>query len=114
MTRRFCFALDLKDDPDLIAEYERYHADVWPDILASIHDAGIDDMQIYRAGNRLFMIMEVSPGFSFEAKAAADAANPRVQEWERLMWKLQQPLPIAAPGEKWVRMDRIFALREGE
>lgn len=114
MTRRFCFALDLKDDPELIAEYERYHADVWPDILASIRDAGIEAMEIFRAGNRLFMIMEVSPGFSFEAKAAADLSNPRVHEWEQLMWKFQQPLPFAAPGEKWVRMDRIFALPAAE
>jgi L-rhamnose mutarotase len=114
MTRRFCFALDLRDDPELIAEYERYHADVWPDILDSISDAGIDAMEIYRAGNRLFMIMEVSPGFSFEAKAAADAANPRVREWEQLMWRFQLPLPFTAPGEKWVRMDRIFALPQSE
>lgn len=114
MTRRFCFALDLKDDPDLIAEYERYHADVWPEILAGIRDAGIDEMEIYRAGNRLFMIMEVSSGFSFEAKAAADAANPRVREWEQLMWRFQQPLPFAASGEKWVRMDRIFTLPDGD
>jgi L-rhamnose mutarotase len=71
-------------------------------------------MEIYRAGNRLFMIMEVSPGFSFEAKAAADAANPRVREWEQLMWRFQLPLPFAAPGEKWVRMDRIFALPQSE
>jgi len=113
-TRRFCFALDLKDDTDLIAEYERYHRDVWPEILRSIRDSGIDAMDIYRAGNRLFMVMEVSDSFSFEAKAAADRDNPRVQEWERLMWKFQQSLPFASPGEKWVRMDRIFELPDEE
>jgi L-rhamnose mutarotase len=110
MSRRYCFALDLKDDPTLIAEYERYHERVWPEITRSIHDAGIEDMEIYRVGNRLFMVMEVSDDFSFEAKAAADETDPRVQEWEELMWQYQQPLPLAKPGEKWLRLERIFKL----
>lgn len=110
MTRRYCLALDLKDDADLIAEYERHHKNVWPEITSSIRDAGIEDMEIYRTGNRLFMVMEVSEEFSFEAKAAADRADPRVQEWEALMWKYQQPLPMARPGEKWLLMERIFKL----
>jgi L-rhamnose mutarotase len=110
MTRRYCLALDLKDDPDLIAEYERHHESVWPEITRSIRDAGIEDMEIYRLGNRLFMVMEVSDDFSFEAKAAADRADPRVQEWESLMWKYQQPLPMARPGDKWLLMERIFKL----
>jgi L-rhamnose mutarotase len=110
MSRRYCFALDLKDDPTLIAEYERYHERVWPEITRSIHDAGIEDMEIYRVGNRLFMVMEVSDDFSFAAKAAADETDPRVQEWEELMWQYQQPLPLAKPGEKWLRMERIFKL----
>lgn len=110
MTRRYCLALNLVDDPVLIAEYERWHRAVWPGILASIRDAGIEAMEIYRTGNRLFMIMEVTPDFSFEAKARADAANPQVQEWEQLMWKFQQALPFAKPGEKWVLMEKIFEL----
>ena len=112
MTRRYCMALDLKDDPALIAEYERYHEKIWPEIARSIRESGIEDMEIYRTGNRLFLVMEVSDEFSFEAKAAADRAEPRVQEWEALMWKFQQSLPWAKPGEKWVRMKRIFSLEE--
>lgn len=107
---RFCFALDLKDDPQLIAGYERHHQQVWPAVLNSIRDAGIDQLQIFRAGNRLFMIMEVTAAFSFEAKAAADAANEEVQAWEKLMWDYQQAIPVAAPGEKWVMMNKIFDL----
>ena len=86
MTQRHCFALDLKDDPRLIAEYEGHHRAVWPEIEQSIRSAGITALEIYRTGNRLFVVMEVEDGFSFDAKAAADAANPRVQEWEALMW----------------------------
>jgi L-rhamnose mutarotase len=109
---RYCLALDMKDDKQLIAEYEKYHENVWPGILKSIRDAGITNMEIYRTGNRLFMIMETEPGFNFDTKAIADAANPEVQQWEQLMWKYQQAVPSAKPGEKWVLMDKIFSLNK--
>jgi L-rhamnose mutarotase len=114
MTRRYCLALDLKDDPALIAEYERYHRKIWPEITRSIKNSGIEDLEIYRLGARLFMIMEVDEGFSFEAKNRADESNPKVREWEELMWKFQQSLPQAKPGEKWLLMDKIFDLRSQE
>jgi L-rhamnose mutarotase len=110
MNQRFCLTLDLKDDATLIAEYERYHQDVWPQIVASIKSSGIEDMEIYRLGTRMLMIMEVNQTFSFEAKAKADQSNPKVAEWEALMWKFQQALPGAKPGEKWLPMKRIFKL----
>ncbi len=110
--KRYCFALDLVDDDRLIAEYEHWHKaeNGWPEIRKSILDAHIADMEIYRTGNRLFMIMEVNGNYSAEAKAEADASNPKVQEWEKLMWKFQQPLPWAKEGEKWIPMNRIFKL----
>lgn len=108
--KRFCFAVDLKNDPALIAEYEQYHEQVWPEIEASIRTAGITAMQIYRIDNRLFMIMDTTDAFSFEEKLAADAANEKVQEWEKLMWNYQQALPSARPGEKWLLMKKIFDL----
>jgi L-rhamnose mutarotase len=107
---RFCLTLDLKNDPALIAEYEAYHENVWPEIMESIRTSGIENMQIYRFSNRLFMIMEVNGTFSFDKKGAADAGNEKVQEWETLMWKYQQAVPGAKPGEKWVLMDKIFEL----
>ncbi len=107
---RYVLALDLIDNPALIAEYEKYHQEVWPGIVASIRDAGITALDIYRTGNRLCMIMETSAEFSFEKKAAMDAANPEVQKWETLMWNYQQALPGAAPGEKWKIMQQIFEL----
>ena len=108
--KRYCLTLDLKSDENLIAAYEQYHLDVWPEIIQSIKEAGIIEMEIYRYLNRLFMIMEVNENFSFEAKAAADAANEKVQEWETLMWKYQQALPGALPGEKWKLMTPLFSL----
>lgn len=106
--KKYCLALDLKSDPELIAKYESYHQAVWPEILKSIEDSGIQRMEIYRTGNRLFMIIEANDDFSFENKSKADAANPKVQEWENLMWKYQQALPHAHHGEKWILMKKIF------
>jgi L-rhamnose mutarotase len=107
---RYCLALDLVDDPASIEAYEAHHRAVWPDIKASIREAGITDMEIYRLGTRLFMIMDTDESFSFARKAALDAANPTVQTWETLMSHYQQALPQAQPGEKWLPMERIFQL----
>ena len=114
MSRRYCLALDLKDDAGSIAEYERHHEKIWPEVTRSIRESGIVDMEIYRIDNRLFMVMEVSDDFTFEAKADADGSNPLVAEWEELMGEFQQPLPGAGPGEKWLQMRRIFKLEKGD
>lgn len=107
---RYCFALDLKNDPVLIAEYERYHEAIWPEIQQSIYDAGITGMEIYRIENRMVLLMDTSDDFSLERKAGMDAANPKVQEWEALMWRYQEALPSAEPGQKWIQMKNIFTL----
>jgi L-rhamnose mutarotase len=116
MSHRYCLALDLADDPELISEYRRYHdwANVWPEVKASLRDSGIEDMEIYLVFNRLFMIIEVSDQFSFEHKAELDRNNPKVQHWEELMWKFQRPLPKSTPGEKWLTMERIFKFPANE
>lgn len=107
---KHCLALDLVDDPTLIAEYEHWHLNVWTEIKESILTAGITQLEIYRTGNRLFMIMETDETFDAAKKNAMDAANPKVQEWEQLMWKFQQSLPWAKEGEKWIAMNKIFNL----
>jgi L-rhamnose mutarotase len=108
--KRYCLTLDLINDDQLIAAYDAHHREVWPEVLASIKEAGIVNMEIYRHNNRLFMMMEVNDQFSFEKKAVLDLENPKVQDWELLMWKYQQALPGAKPGEKWMLMDAIFKL----
>jgi L-rhamnose mutarotase len=108
---RYCLALDLQPDAKLIAEYAAWHREVWPEIRQSILGSGIEQMEIYRLEDRLFMIMEVSAEFSFDQKAVMDAANPAVQRWEELMWKYQVAIPGGKPGEKWRLMERIFNLK---
>jgi L-rhamnose mutarotase len=109
----FCFALDLQEDPALIEDYKRYHRldVIWPRVLAAICANGVVSEEIYLAGNRLFMILKTRDDFSLEARDAANAANADLQPWEKLMWKYQKPLPFARPGEKWVRMEKIFEIR---
>ena len=109
--QKYGLALDLVDDEKLIAEYKSYHQNIWPEITKSIKDSGIEVLDIYCVGNRMFMIIEADKTFSFDEKSKNDANNPKVQEWEALMWKFQQALPWAKPGEKWMLMEKIFELK---
>jgi L-rhamnose mutarotase len=108
--QKFCLALDLKESPELIADYERYHQRIPEAIDKSIREAGITNLEIYRIGTRLFMILEANDDFTFEKKANLDAGNPDVQAWEELMWRFQKPLKEAKEGEKWLLMNKIFQL----
>jgi len=107
---KYCLGLDLQNDAGLIAEYEDWHTKVWPEIKKSIKDAGIRNMEIYRLADRLIMIIETDDDFSFERKASMDNDNPKVREWEALMWKYQKPFAWAQPGEKWILMKKVFDL----
>ena len=110
--KRYCLALDLKNDEQLISAYKKYHEKIWPEITKSIKESGIENMEIYLIENRMFMIMEVTDSFSFEKKSKMDKMNPKVQEWEKLMWNYQKALPMAKPGEKWLLMDKIYQLEK--
>jgi L-rhamnose mutarotase len=110
--KTYCLALDLHDDPDLIAEYRRYHQSgtIWPEVVAHLRSGCVLSQEIHLLGNRMVMVLNTTVEFSFEAKAAADRANPKMQAWEDLMWKFQRPTLQAKPGEKWVLMEKIFGL----
>ncbi len=112
MSKRHLLLCDLKDDPALIERYRHYHApgNAWPEITDSIRASGITNLEIFQVGNRLVMIMETTDAYDPQQKAAADAANPKVQAWEKLMDTFQQRLPFAPEEEKWVEMERIFTL----
>lgn len=100
--KRHCFALDLLNDAELISAYKKYHEKICPEITESIKKSGIETFEIYLVINRLFMIMEVNDSFSFKKKSKMETENAKAQEWEKLMWKYQQALPIAKSGEKMI------------
>jgi len=114
MAQRHVLALDLKDDPELIEQYRAWHrpGTTPPAIIESLRVAGITEMEIFLAGNRLVMILLAGDDFSFDALARQNAAGADSQAWETLMWRFQRALPWAQPGEKWIAMERIFALSE--
>jgi L-rhamnose mutarotase len=107
---RHCLTLDLKNDPARIAEYKRYHQKIWPEIRDSIYAAGVTAMEIYLHGTHMFMIMDVTDGFSFEKKAAMDRANPKVADWEALMANFQAVPEGVDPVRRWAPMEKVFDL----
>ncbi len=110
--RQYCLTLNLRDDDELIREYEEHHkpGNVWPEVVDSIRESGVLDMRIYRSGLQLIMIMTVSDTFSFEDKALRDSGNLRVAEWESLMAKFQKADEQSMANEKWQPAKAIFAL----
>ena len=108
---RYALALDLVDDLAKIAEYEKAHIAIWPEVRQHLHAEGVLNMEIYRLGTRLFMLMDVDPSvYSAESMAAAALATPAIVKWEQLMGRYQRPTPWAVQGEKWTPMQRIFKL----
>ncbi|MDR2469596.1 MAG: L-rhamnose mutarotase [Tannerella sp.] len=111
-TKRYCQALDLKNDPELISEYVKRHSEKesWPEIRAGIRSAGILEMEIYLLDNRLFMIVETPLDFDWDTAFARLASLPRQQEWEDYMSIFQDVKPGSSSSEKWKQMQRIFKL----
>jgi L-rhamnose mutarotase len=108
---RYCLALDLRDDPAVIAEYDRYHREVWPEVLEHLRASGIEDMTIWRRENRLVMLIDAEAGFTPEQLVIGPGTHPRVKEWETLMARFQQSLPSAGKIE-WQSMGMVFRLSE--
>lgn len=110
---RHCLALDLKDDPALIAEYERQHRAVWPEVLAHLRAQGVRELEIFRLGTRMVMVMDTDDAvFDPEKMAAAERDDERLRAWEALMWTFQQATPWTPEGRKWMPMQNMFRLTD--
>jgi L-rhamnose mutarotase len=114
MRRRHVFTIELKSEPGVVETYTRLHRDVWPDVQASLRQAGVEQMDIYLLGRRLVMLVEMRDSIDCRSALAAHASSsPRVAEWERLMKTLQEPLADARAGEWWAAMEPVFHLDSG-
>lgn len=113
-TKRFCQTMELRNDPQLIEEYKRRHAEgnIWKEIPEGIKAVGILEMEIYLLGTKLFMIVETAEDFNWETAMAKLATLPRQQEWEDYMSVFQNADQGAKATEKWMLMERIFHLYE--
>jgi L-rhamnose mutarotase len=112
--KRYCQTLDLRENPELIAEYRRRHGreNAWPEILAGIREVGILEMELYILGTRLFMIVETPLDFNWNEAMSRLATLPRQQEWEDYMAVFQNVAPGASSAQKWQLMERMFRLYE--
>ncbi len=108
--RVFAQTLDLKDDPVRIEEYLRHHRAVWPEVIDGLRAIGIRNMRMYRAGTRLFMLVEADDSFEPTRDYQTYTRNPRARAWDELMRTFQQPVPSARDGEWWTAMEEIFDL----
>lgn len=106
--KRYCQTLTLVNDEKKIAEYCEAHKHVWPEIIQGQREVGILDMQIYRKGRSLFMIMDTVDDFNFQRDMAHLATLPRQAEWEAYVSQFQGAKADASSDEKWQLMDRIF------
>ena len=112
--KRYCQTLNLKDNPELVAEYRKRHAqgEVWPETLAAIREVGILEMEIYILDTKLFMIVETPLDFEWDSAMAKMATLPRQEEWEAYMAVFQQAEAGASSADKWQLMERMFHLYE--
>ncbi len=112
--KRYVQTMDLRDNPELIAEYRRRHSQgqAWQEILDGIREVGILEMEIYILGTRLVMIVEAPADFDWTSAMARLATLPRQQEWEEYMALFQQCDASATSDEKWQMMERMFHLYE--
>ena len=110
MLVREYYLLDLKNDPSLIEEYKVWHTceKVPADVTASIRAKGIQDLEIFLAGNRMMMTVTRD---TLHKSGEPDPAHIKAEaDWETLMWRFQQGLPFSPPGEKWVKMTQIYSI----
>jgi len=111
-TKHYIMTLDLKDHPNLIKEYEEWHKPekIWKEIPEGIRKVGILDMEIYRSGISLFMILTVPLDFDFDRRMGELSGLPRQAEWEDFMANYQKAEPGTSSAERWQKLERVFKL----
>ncbi len=103
--QRFGQVLGIK--PEAIATYEQLHAQVWPEVLATIHACNIRNYSIFRYENLLFAYFEYA-GEDYAGDMARMAADPKTQEWWAVCQPLQSKVPEAGPEEWWATIREVF------
>ena len=108
--KRIAMTVLLKDDPQVIQQYEQYHAQPWPEVVQGTLQVGVQRVFIYRHGRQLFMFMEVPDDFDMERDMPRYMADPKAKECDELMRGFQERVPGAPAGSTWVPREEIYAL----
>jgi L-rhamnose mutarotase len=108
--KTFGLTLCLQDDPAKIAEYTRFHQAVWPGVTARLREVGVERMQIFLLGTRLFMYLVTDDAFEPARDFARINDDPTSARWNALMAGLQARAPEAKPDEWWAPMALVFDL----
>ena len=113
-TKRYVQTLELRDDPDMIEAYRKWHSEEyhWKEIRDGIKAVGILEMEIYILGTRLVMIVDAPDDFDWQTAMDKLATLPRQAEWEAFVARLQGCRADARSDEKWQMMERMFYLYE--
>ncbi len=93
--------------PEQIEAYERIHAQVWPQVLATITACHICNYTIFRHGTLLFAYFEYT-GDDYLADMARMAADPKTREWWTHTDPMQEPIPGGDQGAWWTTMREVF------
>ena len=108
MSKSIAQVLDLKDDPEIIAKYEEYHRNVWPEVIDALTGIGIERMEIFRSGNHLFMYCTVPDEFDPRRDFQSYTDSKRAEEWNYLMSTFQQKVSEATESDWWFPMSQAF------
>ena len=90
-----------------IEEYERLHANPWPEVLKTIHDCNMRNYSIFRHEDLVFACFEYI-GENYEADMAKMELCPYTQQW----WSHTKPCfvtySIRPDSEFYANMKQIF------
>ncbi|MCM1078418.1 MAG: L-rhamnose mutarotase [Bacteroidales bacterium] len=112
LIKRYVQTMDLKDDEELIRRYCEAHDEIHarPEVLAGMREVGILEMELYRLGNRVIMIVDAPEDFDWTAAMTHLATLPGQEDWETFVSQFQQCNPTDTSDQKWKMMERIFRI----
>jgi L-rhamnose mutarotase len=98
----------LRVKPDRLQEYRRRHADVWPEMLVALRDAGWHDYSLFLAEDGL--LVGVFRTDDLDAALAAMDATDVNARWQREMAPFFVDLPTGRADTAMRVLDEVFNL----
>ena len=103
---RVCFRSSVQ--PELMAEYKQRHANVWPEMLSALKNAGWNNYSLFLAPDgQLIGYLECE---DFETAVRAMEQTEVNARWQAEMGEFFVGLEGRRPDEGLVRLDEIFHL----